>query len=1543
MSIPAWVRDYVGIQFTPRGRRRDEGLDCWGLIRLVYAEQWGVYLPSFDADYADVTDAAGVAAVAQACVGPRELVHGGPVVAPAHWTPLDESSAKCGDLVRFRLANDLVHVGMVVGPGEMLHAFPGCDSCKERYDRPTWVRRVVAHLRYQGPLTIAGGGPLDSQVRLQLPAGGSIDDILAAAGIKTGPSLRVWVSGREVNREHWRHVRPRPGRLVTVAAIPQGGQQGGKDAARLLATVAIIVASVYLGPELAAGLNFTATGSAAAIATAAISLAGTLALNALVPPPRQRMGNTNDISRYAISGTQNQARRFEAVPFVAGRVRIAPPYGALPYVENVGDDQYLRVLFAPCYGPVNFSDFKIGDTPIENFEDVEIETRPGREDDEPISLYPSTILEDAYSVLLSQEAGWVQRTSRNAVNELSIDLTFPRGLVKIDAIRGRLEAVVEFEIEYAPAGSGAWVPVNTGSPDFTRGLDLRFRQPEVTLLGNKVISTGIAWGLGFPDAKPAELPATNYSWRAFGEIFAQQPGEYVFAIDGSDACDLQIDGRIVVSWYGSHSPVGGNAAPPDFSAHQGTVFLAPGWHQIRIRVDVRSSTGAIAVGWKQPNDSVVAAIDPLYLRPTTPPVAGNSLGTAWFDTQNTLGRTRVGAARTEQLRRSIAWAVEPGQYDIRIRRLTDDSNSDTLIDECYLTSIRVIRADDPVRLSRVAKIGLRIKATDQLQGVIDTFNCLATSVCKDFDEATGQWIEQETSTPASIYRHVLQGPAIRRPIPDDRLALTDLEAWARETRAAGMEINGIFDSRGTAYETLNSICAAGKASFGLLDGKFGVVRDVLQTVPVQHFTPRNSRGFRGTRTFSQAPHGLRCRFKNEAKGYDDDERIVLADGYSIDGRNAWDELDPDATPATEFETLDLFGVTSWEQVFKLGRYHMAVMALRPETYELEVDWEHLVCSRGDLVLITHDVPMFGLQVGRISRLIVDGSNNLVGFDLDERITMDAGDAYGIRVRLEDGSSWQRGIVTVEGNTTTVTLGGPVSPTETRPKLGNLFAFGRVGQESRECIVKAIEPGPDLSARLVLVDAAPAVHQAADGEIPPYDPGISEPTEYTDRPETPIIEQVRSDDLVMVRDADGSLRNRMLITLRRPSSTRPLGTIGQVRTRPLPAGGGAAIGPWQTHPYQPLAAQQLSVYDVEEGTTYEIKLRTLTADGRASDWASTTHTVIGKSALPPDVVSGEVAVLSDGTRQYTWGFATQTPPDLAGVLIRYGAIGAPWHSLTPLTSAAIEASPWDSNEPPAGTWEFAFKAIDTSGNESAAEYRITRTLTDPSLEDVAFSVDCARAGWTGTKTGCHVTGLVLEADDLSTWATMPARWDQTSRWNDRPVSPITYEHVLDAGSVLSFSPDAIAAGDGQLEVSVAWSTDGLSYTAYAAVGDVRGRMVSARYLKARVSCNLTPAALVPVISALTVIMRARQVTHEIQDLDTSTLTPQRRAAAGDVRIPIPAGRFSQIRGLTLGFNGAGGGRTWELVDRDTTLGPRVRLYDSSGALADATIDVVVRGF
>ena len=133
VEIPSWVETYIGLPFKEHGRKRD-GVDCWGLVRLVLAAQFDIDLPAYMAGYASTEDAADIARLIRGEMGP--------------WAETLE--ARPGDAVLMRLRAQPCHVGVIVAPGWMLHVEDGIDSCLDRYNGARWSRRVVGLFRYQG-------------------------------------------------------------------------------------------------------------------------------------------------------------------------------------------------------------------------------------------------------------------------------------------------------------------------------------------------------------------------------------------------------------------------------------------------------------------------------------------------------------------------------------------------------------------------------------------------------------------------------------------------------------------------------------------------------------------------------------------------------------------------------------------------------------------------------------------------------------------------------------------------------------------------------------------------------------------------------------------------------------------------------------------------------------------------------------------------------------------------------------------------------------------------------------------------------------------------------------------------------------------------------------------------------------------------------------------------------------------------------------------------------------------------------------------------
>lgn len=134
MPVPIWAGRYIGLPFRCHGRDRT-GLDCWGLVRLVMAEQFGVALPSLATEYHRATDGVEVGRLVL-----REI---------PRWDAVEEGEEEAGDVIVLRLRGRPMHVGLVLGDGHMLHIESGIDSAIERYTGARWAERIFGFYRYR--------------------------------------------------------------------------------------------------------------------------------------------------------------------------------------------------------------------------------------------------------------------------------------------------------------------------------------------------------------------------------------------------------------------------------------------------------------------------------------------------------------------------------------------------------------------------------------------------------------------------------------------------------------------------------------------------------------------------------------------------------------------------------------------------------------------------------------------------------------------------------------------------------------------------------------------------------------------------------------------------------------------------------------------------------------------------------------------------------------------------------------------------------------------------------------------------------------------------------------------------------------------------------------------------------------------------------------------------------------------------------------------------------------------------------------------------
>jgi len=126
-----WCAKYIGIPFADHGAATT-GCDCWGLVRMVYADVLGVALPDFACDYASASDRASVTKL-------LETERSG-------WVEVD--APRPLDVILINIQGRPWHVGVVASAKKMLHISRGADVILDDYTRPMWARRIEGFYRW---------------------------------------------------------------------------------------------------------------------------------------------------------------------------------------------------------------------------------------------------------------------------------------------------------------------------------------------------------------------------------------------------------------------------------------------------------------------------------------------------------------------------------------------------------------------------------------------------------------------------------------------------------------------------------------------------------------------------------------------------------------------------------------------------------------------------------------------------------------------------------------------------------------------------------------------------------------------------------------------------------------------------------------------------------------------------------------------------------------------------------------------------------------------------------------------------------------------------------------------------------------------------------------------------------------------------------------------------------------------------------------------------------------------------------------------------
>ena len=872
------------------------------------------------------------------------------------------------------------------------------------------------------------------------------------------------------------------------------------------------------------------------------------------------------------------------------------------------------------------------------------------------------------------------------------------------------------------------------------------------------------------------------------------------------------------------------------------------------------------------------------------------------------------------IRRTEFFSVTEGQYDVRVTKTSADQTGSRQVESLSWTAVKGLRADPVINLDEpLALLALRIRASDQLNGVIDTLNAVVTSKMKSWDGSA--WVDDvQSRNPADIYRWLLQHPANPKQVADSRIDLVALQAWHVFCEAEGFTYDKVIEDTLELASLLSEVAGAGRAAVRLNGNKWSVFYEQTQDDIVQDYTPCNTRNFGARRAYSDVPHAWRVRFVNRENAYQQDERIVYDDGY--DGSNA-----------TLFETIEFPGVTDPETVWKFGRYHIAQARLRPEQYTFETDFDFLSCARGSRVRLSHDVPLIGGTYARVKS--VDGQT----ITLDDEVLMESGTNYQARFRLADGTSLLRDVTLSVGSSMSFTLSGSGDV----PSVGDLVMFGEQNLESIVCRVLSIVPGPDLTARLTLVDDAPGVLTAADGVIPPFDSAVTQPIDPLTLPPTNLT------GVEVLSVQSGSLIAGAQLSWTAPQYNQ----IARYDVRYRLTGDTIwTVGTSAQHP-----ATTTLVPNLPAGT-YDFEVKAVFGDGGASAGAVLGSLPIAGPFQPPASVTSLTISVAGDTATLEWPAVTGVL--VAGYDIRYSPLlqDVTWSSAAPLLSLGSITQA----QTPARSGTYLIRTRSYADVLSADTVSASTNVPGITSFNVVETV-AEHLSWAGTKTNLEVDDAgalrLVSAGDVFDQVDVFAPADVFFADGIEPEGTYEYATVVDLGAVytsqISSTVDAAGASAVADVFSVAdifdqadlFGADNSLWSVQAQVSttDVDPALEEWGAWQPLTIGNITARAMrfrIQVYSfdpTMAVVLRSLSITVDM---------PDRVVGGEDITVPIDGSAvsfspaFRSLQGVGISAEDMATGDFYEITSKSAT-GFTIQFKNSSGTPVERTFDYVAKGY
>ncbi|MGG6341470.1 host specificity factor TipJ family phage tail protein [Stenotrophomonas geniculata] len=646
--------------------------------------------------------------------------------------------------------------------------------------------------------------------------------------------------------------------------------------------------------------------------------------------------------------------------------------------------------------------------------------------------------------------------------------------------------------------------------------------------------------------------------------------------------------------------------------------------------------------------------------------------------------------RFDVRRATLSRDVALGQYDVRVRSLGEGnySGKNTQKNDFQWTTLTSVQQDN-ADYTGVARSGLRIKATGQLNGAPDEIRGVAAA--DPIPEWNGsEWVVKESSNPGA--HCVAYARGIRR---TGRLlggmtltdAQIDLEAWkafSLHCAANGYTYdNHVRDVRSHG-DVLSAIARAGFGEISWAGGRLGVVW-AAQDQPLS--------GVVNMATIKKGQFQVDYSLVSSADGIE----------YTYIDPADW-QAKTLRVPAPGVETMlnpaqvSGEGVTTEQHAARLARWHLAQSLYQYKDIGYSTDIEHLSYQRLSVLALQHDMTQWGFG-GRVVAAQRVGAD--VQLTLDEPVPYRAGASAFIGLRIPGERVYRvLKVKAFTGDSDVLTLAEAwpddaalPGDRDENPAHDTLWIYDFKQTPGYRVRVTSIEPEDGLKgAAIRVVPEGPEFwNYVLTGKYVPPENGSSLQTRPVASNLRITEHQVVQGDTVFTEltatfDISGPVGN---VVVRAAGVGGELQDVAQTTTR-------------------------TATWRIPSPGRYTVVVRPHSPDGLPGTAVQGVYTTSAAGMAPVLVDLFDVEQRSGGVRLYTWGWLEDTmrSPDFAGVEIRYvsGHVVEPsWGAMLPVGQTGFHTAPFEAVVPEAGPWTFACRSRNTSGELSAAMHVIRKEL------------------------------------------------------------------------------------------------------------------------------------------------------------------------------------------------------------------------------------------